>query len=181
LFAPSNDQQSGASTFASFSFAAPSGESTFPSFGGSGETPEESAEASEEEEEPPVPASSIIADHADGEELLYQNDCRFYKLEKVEDLVMKWNEKGIGFVRLIKNTNSGEMRIVVRMKGVYRLMLNVGLVASLCKAEKVGNKSVKFTAYEDGSIHDFRLNMLTEDQQGAFMEKLSDRLKAPSS
>jgi len=180
LFTPIGE---GSNSFATFSFSAPSGtaaeSSSFPSFGGAaGDTPEDTGEPSEQEEEPPVPASAIIVDHdAEIEDMLYQNDCKLFKLQKVDSDTMKWNEKGIGFVRLIQNKESKGVRIVVRMKGVYRLMLNAGLVDSLSRAEKVGNKSVKFSAVEDGSISDFRVNMLTEDQQAAFMDKLPDSLK----
>ena len=183
LFAPL-DTSATPSGFGSFSFSAPAGESTtgvsFPSFGGSGETPEDqegdqgSSEA-EQEEEQPTTLQSVI-DHGEGEEQVYQSDCKLFKLQRIEDeskpSTLKWVEKGIGFVRIIKS-DSSSFRVVVRMKGVFRLMLNTALIPSVCKAEKVGNKSVKFTAVdEDNSIADFRLNLLTEDNQAAFITTL---------
>lgn len=183
LFAPL-DTSAAPSGFGSFSFSAPAGgeNASFPSFGGSGETPEDqegdqgSSEAEQEEEQPTT--LQTVIDHGAGEEQVFQSDCKLYKLQRIEDeskpATLKWVEKGIGFVRLIK-AESSSFRVVVRMKGVFRLMLNTALIPSVCKAERVGNKSVKFTAVdEDGSIADFRLNLLTEDNQAAFITILPE-------
>ena len=150
-------------SFAGFTPAA------FPSFGQeSGESREQTPEESSEEEEiVPGPAQQ---DHSeDSEELVLQTDCKLFRLLASEDGGFKWTEKGIGFVRLIKSKDL--FRIVVRMKGVYRLLLSAGLVDGVAKVEKVGNKSVKFNALdEEGKLAQFRLNLLTEDQQSAFMK-----------
>lgn len=190
LFAPL-DTSSG---FGSFTFSAPTGETAFPSFGTtkSGETPEDAGgqESSEAEEEPEEeqPTIQTVIDHGEDEEQVFQSDCKLYKLQKVEkdndsvggnNIVKKWVEKGIGFVRIIKTKDSSSSyRVVVRMKGVFRLMLNTALIPSICKAETVGNKSLKFTAVdEDGSnIADFRLNLITEDNQAAFVSHLPKEL-----
>lgn len=176
-------------TSSSFSFAAAdqkgglfgapaAGEAStaFPSFG---ESPEASEEEEEEQEpEPAGPAGQ--ADELEGEKQIYQSDCKLFKLTKENEKAdsMKWIEKCIGFVRLLKNEESGAIRLVVRMKGVYRLALNIALVDKLCRAEKVGNKSVRFNGIdEDGSLGMFRLNLLTEDQQTAFLDQLPGPLK----
>jgi len=191
LFAPLDTGAASSSGFGSFSFSAPSGES-FPSFGAAkGDTPEEEGqESSEAEEEEEQPTIQTVVDHGENEEQVYQSDCKLFKLQKVEDEAkpntFKWVEKGIGFVRIIKSTTptteeeGPTFRVVVRMKGVFRLMLNTGLIPSICKAEKVGNKSVKFTAVEDGNLADFRLNLLTEDNQSAFVALLPADLVAPA-
>ena len=58
-------------------------------------------------------------------------------------------------------------------------MLTVGLSPSVCKAEKVGNKSVKFFAMdEDNQLGSYRINLITEDQQTAFFNLLSEDLKS---
>ena len=168
-------------------FGLPAGEAgtSFPSFGG-GEskqgTPEESG--SEDEAEPEAPAAAgALSDELEGEEQIYQNDCKLYKLTKEEadsaSSSMKWLEKGIGFVRLLKNSDSGNIRLVVRMKGVYRLILNVGLVPGLTKAERIGGKSVKFNGIdEEGQLGFYRVNLITEDQQAAFFALLPEELLA---
>ena len=168
---------SGESSFTTnaFSFtAAPAGTTSFPSFG---ETPEDEESSEQEEKEEPAPTSAII-DNGEDEDLIYQNDCKLFKLMKQEEGPLKWTEKGIGFVRLIKQKESGQIRLVVRMKGVYRLMLNTGFVPKIARCEKVGNKSVKFTAIEDDVISDFRLNLFMEDQQTAFLASLDQDLMA---
>ena len=155
----------------SFSFTAPS----FPSFG---ESPEAS-EAEEEEQEPEVPAVAQ-SDELEGEEQIYQTDCKLFKLMKEDEKSesMKWIEKCIGFVRLLKKKEEGSIRLVVRMKGVFRLILNIALLDKICRAEKQGNKSVRFNGIEeDGSLGMFRLNLLTEDQQAAFLDLLPSSLK----
>ena len=156
LFAPAET-----STFAGFSTfgAQESGESRE-------QSPEESA--SEEEPEPAV----VSQDHGDDEELLFQGDCKLFKLVR-EESVLKWTEKGIGFVRLIRGTDT---RIVVRMKGVLRLMLSAGLVPAVAQVERVGNKSVKFTCLDGDALGQFRLNLLTEDQQAGFVKALDASL-----
>ena len=163
----------------SFSFSAVPGGEAFPSFGGGDSkqgTPEDSVSEEEEEEtEQPAVAQS---DELEGEEQVYQTDCKLYKLTKEDEGSMKWVEKCIGFVRLLRTKETGQLRLVVRMKGVYRLALNVALVASLCKAEKVGNKSVRFNGVdESNALGMFRLNLITEDQQAAFLGILPGELK----
>ena len=155
----------------SFSFTAPA----FPSFG---ESPEAS-EAEEEEAEPEVPAVAQ-SDELEDEQQVYQTDCKLFKLTKEDEKsdTMKWVEKCIGFVRLLKKKSDGSLRLVVRMKGVFRLILNIALVEKICRAEKQGNKSVRVNGVEeDGSLGMFRLNLLTEDQQTAFFDLLPEALK----
>ena len=157
----------------SFSFSAPQGDA-FPSFGGADSkqgTPEESASEEEEEEQPA--AAGAQSDELEGEEQIYQNDCKLYKLQKEDEGPMKWVEKCIGFVRLLRQKDSRQLRLVVRMKGVFRLALNVALVPALCKPEPVGNKSVRFNGVdESNSLGMYRLNLITEDQQVAFLALL---------
>ena len=164
-------------TSSAFSFTAPENKGdtgAFPSFG---ESPEASEEEEEEQEpEPAVPAGQ--SDELEGEEQTFQCDCKLFKLTKeTSSESMKWVEKCIGFVRLLKNKEQGTVRLVVRMKGVYRLILNIALVDKICRAEKVGNKSVRFNGIEDGTLGMFRVNLLTEDQQAAFWDQLPDSLK----
>lgn len=188
LFSAPADAGSNLFTSSSFTFAsadqkgglfgasaAGDGSTAFPSFG---ESPEASEEEEEEEPEPAGPVGQ--ADELEGEKQIYQSDCKLYKLTKEDEkaVSMKWIEKCIGFVRLMKNDDSGAIRLVVRMKGVYRLILNIALVEKLCRAEKVGNKSVRFNGIdEDGSLGMFRINLLTEDQQTAFLNHLPASLK----
>lgn len=167
-----------------FSFAPLTGDSStaFPSFG---ESPEEAHSSSDQESggEPSSPsgghASVGVVDHSEDEEQVYQTDCKLFKLMKEEDK-LKWTEKGIGFVRLVVNKNDKtKVRLVVRMKGVFRLMLNVALLPSLAKIEKVGSKSVKFTAMdENDALSDFRVNLLTDDQQTKFIDAIAEIQKA---
>jgi hypothetical protein len=165
-------------TSSAFSFTAPENKGdtgAFPSFG---ESPEASEEEEEEQEpEPAIPAGQ--SDELEGEEQTFQCDCKLFKLTKETSAEsIKWIEKCIGFVRLLKNKDQGNIRLVVRMKGVYRLALNIALVDKLCRAEKVGNKSVRFNGIDDdGTLGMFRVNLLTEDQQAAFWVQLPDSLK----
>lgn len=154
----------------------------FPSFGG-GESKPETPEVSEDEAEPELPASvGAQSDEMEGEEQIYQNDCKLFKLTREggeEEGPMKWVEKCIGFVRLLKHKESGNVRLVVRMKGVFRLILNVALLEKICKAEKQGNKSIRFNGIEDdGSLGMYRLNLITEDQQEVFYGLLSKELRS---
>lgn len=187
------DPAEGGNLFSSgaFSFSAPTGglfgstgETAFPSFGG-GEskqgTPEEFGSENELQEPEQPAATGAQSDTLEGEQQIYQNDCKMFKLTKEDDeaTTIKWVEKAIGFVRLLKNTETGNIRLVVRMKGVYRLVLNVGLVPNLCKAERQGNKSIKFNGIdEEGQLGTYRLNLITEDQQGVFWDHLGEKLKA---
>jgi hypothetical protein len=161
-----------------FSFAPlAAGGISFPSFG---ESPQEEEGSSSEQEGGSSPSSpsgapQAMVDQAEDEELLFTNDCKLFKLEKQEEGKYRWTEKGIGFVRLIgSKTDKSKLRLVVRMKGVFRLMLNVGLVVSIAKIEKIGGKSIKFTAIdEEGGFADFRINLLSEDQQTKFVDTIT--------
>jgi hypothetical protein len=159
-------------------FGAPAGGEAGPAFPSFGESPEAS-EGEEEEQEPELPAVAQ-SDELEGEEQIYQSDCKLFKLykEEEESEKIKWVEKCIGFVRLSKKRESGAIRLIVRMKAVFRLVLNIALVEKICRAEKVGNKSVRFNGIdEDGSLGMYRVNLLTEDQQTVFLNLLPENLK----
>lgn len=171
-FAPSDSNLFGASVGL---------EQSFPAFG---QDPTDSRQSPEEEssEEEVVEPLSVQQDHEEETETLaFQADCKLYKLQMEEEegggSCFKWTEKGIGFVRLVQNKENKLMRLVVRMKGVFRLLLSTGLVSGLAKAERVGNKSVRFAGLDGDAVAQFRLNLLTEDQQTAFLEALLPGLK----
>jgi hypothetical protein len=181
-------------------FGAFSSTGTFGTFGQEEQTPEDDEEPPKEE--PTLPALTEVLSGEEGETLLYQHDCKLFRLTKIhpdqlEDVGdesriasayagdesrlgssssaaasagFRWVEKGAGFVRVLKS-NDEKVRIVVRMKGVLRVLLNSPAVPREGGTfQKEGAKSVKFKAFDEtGSIAWFRLNLLQVDQQEAFV------------
>lgn len=108
-------------------------------------------------------------------------------------------------MRINRHKATGRGRIVMRMKGVLKVLLNTPIFPS-CNYEKVGQKSVKFVGVDiDGGggeapkgetpnaarlapgsrlaptgdapgLCAYRLNLLSSDQQGRFMRVLQGLL-----
>ena len=145
----------------------------FSSFsGGFGTFGEEAAEVSGEEEtqkeEPSLPALTEVLSGEEGETLVYQHDCKLFRLVKGDDEKMRWTDKGSGFIRVLQNSDKSKMRVVVRMKGVLRVILNSPVLAGFTKE---GQKSVKFPVMEsDGSLAWARVNLLQLGQPDIFIQ-----------
>ena len=89
-------------------------------------------------------------------------------------------EKGSGFVRVLHGKNpQGAVigRIVVRMKGVLRVLLNTPVIAR--DGVQEGLKSVKFQAMEENAICWYRVNLLQENQQEDFLKAIASVDEAP--
>ena len=178
-------------------------------FGTFGNPQDEGADEEPPKEEPTLPALTEVLSGEEGETLLYQHDCKLFKLTKIScdhaeefgeesriatvsagdesrlglaasvaaSAGFRWVEKGAGFVRVLQN-KSGKIRIVVRMKGVLRVLLNSPPVPREGGMfQKEGAKSIKFKGFDEtGSIAWFRINLLQVDQQDAFVEAAGERV-----
>merc|ERR1740121_532056 len=95
----------------------------------------------------------------------------------------RWQERGCGVVHINRHGTTGAGRLVMRMRGVLKLLLNTPVFPTT-KYEKVGQKSVKFVgvdadakpakAKDDVALTAFRLNLQSSDQQEKFLAVLSD-------
>lgn len=103
----------------------------------------------------------------------------------------RWQEKGAGILHVNKHAKTGDGRMVMRMKGVLKLLLNTPVLPST-KYEKVGQKSVRFVGVDvdassgtiggkDSSLSAYRLNLLSGDQQGKFVSLLRDEFEISTS
>lgn len=95
----------------------------------------------------------------------------------------RWQEKGHGMLHINRHAKTNAGRLVMRMRGVLKLLLNTPVFPT-AKYEKVGQKSVRFmgvdpdeSVLKDGQVSmcAYRLNLLTGDQQGKFLSVLEDR------
>lgn len=98
----------------------------------------------------------------------------------------RWQERGCGILHINRHGKTGAGRMVMRMRGVLKLLLNTPLIPNT-KYEKVGQKSVRFVGVdaEEGSLKEkeakvslcaFRLNLQSSDQQAKFLDVLQDLL-----
>lgn len=94
----------------------------------------------------------------------------------------RWQEKGHGILHINRHARTGTGRLVMRMRGVLKLLLNTPVFPTT-KYEKVGQKSVRFVGVdsEESDTKDgqaswcaYRLNLLSSDQQGKFLKVLHD-------
>ncbi|CAK9030316.1 Ran-specific GTPase-activating protein 2 (Ran-binding protein 2) (RANBP2) [Durusdinium trenchii] len=123
------------------------------------------------------------------EEVIFRADCKLWKLVKLEDGKAegwRWQERGCGIVHINRHKTSGAGRLVMRMRGVLKLLLNTPIFPTT-RYEKVGQKSVRFVGVdteESQSCHGevafcaFRLNLHSSDQQGKFLAVLREAVKA---
>merc|ERR1712039_1091875 len=103
--------------------------------------------------------------------------------------------RGCGIVHINRHRKTGAGRLVMRMRGVLKLLLNTPVFPTT-KYEKVGQKSVRFVGVdtdesrnsgitadakdEQVSMCAFRLNLQSNDQQGKFLAVLRDSLGVTS-
>lgn len=90
----------------------------------------------------------------------------------------RWTDAGQGVCKVLKTDQDSSLRVVVRMKGVQKVLLNV-LVNGHSNVEKAGNQSVKFDAAvvdessDKPSIVSFRINLLSSENQSRFIDLCS--------
>lgn len=164
--------------------AAASGATGGLGFGGAGEKP-----AAKEKE----------ATGEEGEEVVFQAECKLYRLVKqgesqeaeagaatqavpAAEKGWRWQERGGGTLHINRSAKSSGIRFVMRTRGVLKLVLNTPVFPTT-KYEKVGQKSVTFMgidteepASDKVAFCSYRLNLLSSDQQGKFLAKLHELL-----
>lgn len=178
--------------------------------GQSQSTPEEELDGAEadgsqevEEEEEDSGAVDDLTGEEE-EEVIFRGDCKLWKLARMsankseevqaiessvgEEKGWRWQERGCGIVHINRNRKTGAGRMVMRMRGVLKLLLNSPVLPT-AKYEKVGQKSVRFVGIDaaDVDIGDaknqvflsaFRVNLGSSDQQAKFLSVLQDFAKA---
>lgn len=173
---------------------------------------EEDEDGEQEEEDSEVAASGDATGEED-EEVVFRTESKLWKLvrrglsseggegEAVasgsspsaggEDGGWRWQERGCGIVHINRNRTRGTARLVMRMRGILKLLLNTPVFPTT-KYEKVGQKSVRFvgvdaedaaaTPKEEGkvSLCAFRLSMQNNDQQGKFLSIMREVMGSPA-
>jgi len=96
-----------------------------------------------------------------------------------------WQERGCGIVHINRHSKTGDGRLVMRMRGVLKLLLNTPVFPTT-KYERVGQKSVRFvgvdaevaaaTPDKQITLCAYRLNLQSADQQGKFLAVLQELL-----
>jgi len=91
----------------------------------------------------------------------------------------RWQEKGCGILHINWNAKTGSGRLVMRMRGVLKVLLNTPVFPTT-KYERVGQKSVRFVGIDpedhpkDGKISmcAFRLTLQNSDQLAKLLSVL---------
>jgi Ran-binding protein 3 len=91
----------------------------------------------------------------------------------------RWQEKGCGILHINWNAKNGSGRLVMRMRGVLKVLLNTPVFPTT-KYERVGQKSVRFVGIDvedhskDGQIPmcAFRLTLQNSDQLAKLLSVL---------
>ncbi|QLL32333.1 hypothetical protein HG536_0C05020 [Torulaspora globosa] len=87
----------------------------------------------------------------ESEEVVYQVNAKLYQLS---DLKHGWKERGVGFIRVNKNKSTGKARLVMRSRGILKVILNLPLVKGF-KIQRgfpgslQGEKFIRITAVDD--------------------------------
>ncbi|CAJ1421320.1 unnamed protein product [Effrenium voratum] len=146
---------------------------------------DESEHEKETEEKEEASEGEDVGDEPTGEEdeeVVFRADCKLWKLVKLppgkEDSEgWRWQERGCGIVHINRHKSSGHFRLVMRMRGVGKLLLNTPVFPST-RYEKVGQKSVRFVGVDAddqaNALCAFRLNLHSSDQQEKFLAVLKD-------
>lgn len=89
----------------------------------------------------------------ESEEVVYQVNAKLYQLS---DLKHGWKERGVGFIRVNKNKSTGKARLVMRSRGILKVILNLPLVKGF-KIQRgfpgslQGEKFIRITAVDDNN------------------------------
>lgn len=94
----------------------------------------------------------------------------------------RWQERGCGKVHINRHSKTETGRLVMRMRGVHRLLLNTPIIPTT-KYESLGKKSVRFVGADldadgvEGSspLCAYRLSLQTGEQQAEFLSVLTDK------
>lgn len=162
---------------------------------GSGAAAEDDEEAEEDHQEEEDGTAGDEPTGEEDEEVIYRNACKLFRLSNGKDDAneqtsssdkgtgWRWQERGCGIVHINKHRKTGAGRLVMRMRGVLKLLLNTPVFPTT-KYEKVGQKSVKFVgvdadakpakAKDEVVLTAFRLNLQSSDQQEKFLAVLGD-------
>merc|ERR1711920_631325 len=127
------------------------------------------------------------SDAGETEDTIFKTDCKLWKLVKdaassenpspndsdaTAPIAYRWQERGCGNVHVYKHKKTGAGRLVMRLRGVLKLLLNTPIIPTT-KYEKVGQKSVRFDGIDtaDGAepLCAYRLNLHSGDQQQKFI------------
>lgn len=150
-------------------------------------------------------ASEIISDATgeEDEEMVFHGECKLWKLGRAGESTAspalassenstdgdtkkdwQWQERGCGIVHINRHRKTGKGRLVMRMRGVLKLLLNTPIFPT-AKYELVGQKSVRFLGVDvddvcssDGQVNmcAFRLNLQSNEQQTKFLKVMRDGL-----
>mmetsp|Transcript_29604 Transcript_29604/g.55410 ORF Transcript_29604/g.55410 Transcript_29604/m.55410 type:complete len:278 (+) Transcript_29604:68-901(+) len=121
------------------------------------------------------------------EEVIFRADCKLWKLVKLmpdtkeRSEGWRWQERGCGIVHINRHKKTRAGRLVMRMRGVLKLLLNTPIFPTT-RYEMVGQKSVRFVGVDADKENSekevplcaFRLNLHSSDQQGKFMSVVRD-------
>lgn len=148
---------------------------------------EKREKAEEEKLDKEAEEAQIKSDAGATEETIFKTDCKLWKLVKDAttsenpspnasdataraESTWRWQERGCGNVHVYKHKTTGEGRLVMRLRGVLKLLLNTPIIPTT-KYEKVGQKSVRFVGIDDGvePLCAYRLNLHSGDQQQKFI------------
>jgi len=107
---------------------------------------------------------------------------------KSQDKSWRWQERGCGIVHINKHSKTGSGRLVLRMRGVGKLLLNTPVFPT-GKYEKVGQKSVRFVGVDVDAeattdakpvLCSYRLSLQAGDKQGEFLKVMREKLQVAS-
>jgi hypothetical protein len=94
---------------------------------------------------------SVVAEsHVTGEEsdeTLYKMRCKAFVLEKAEKGPAAWHERGTGTLKL-NRLPSGRVRVVMRVEGVHRLVLNSLLFPEMA-VRRMNERGVSVACFTD--------------------------------
>ncbi|EFA79537.1 hypothetical protein PPL_07588 [Heterostelium album PN500] len=85
-----------------------------------------------------------------------------------------YKERGVGLLKLNKNTD-GKSRLLLNVDGSKRSALNVAIFAKM-KVEMPTEKSLRFTAFEEGKFHTFLVNMKKPEETEMFESNITKQI-----
>jgi len=138
-------------------------------------------ESARDDAQPAVDGKNVSEAEPTGEEdeeVIFRAECKLWKLVKHET-EWRWQERGGGILHINRRQENGREtgRLVMRMRGVLKLLLNTPIFST--RYEKVGQKSVRFVGVDPDdttALCGFRLNLHSGDQQGKFLKVVHELL-----
>jgi len=106
--------------------------------------------------------TSLTAEERKTEEVLFEQKSRCRKFMKGD--AEPWQTKGVGIIRLLKNKETGNVRVLMRQDPNGTIMVNANMIQNKAMYSALGEKQVKMVFAEKDGLNTFSMGFGTKEK-----------------